>query len=141
MVSKDCTYCVRPAEGNSYYSIYFHTTTNTITHHTFFYLVDARSLESEAQKVGKDASDLEVANAPGVIQLSKDDREARDLMKEGYRLRNDSNKLYQKAKDANDQAKKAQEEGLKVAEDAKEMLSTLEVGCCYGIGQNIPVRP
>ena len=62
-------------------------------------------------------------------------------MKDGYRLRNDSNKLYQKAKDANDQAKKAQEEGLKVAEDAKEMLSTLEVGCYYGIGKNIPVAP
>jgi len=85
---------------------------------------------SEAEKKGSDlhdeSSNLENENQPGIDQLNKDDKEARELMKKGYQLRNDSNDLYQKAKEANNEAKNAQKEGLAVAEDAKKMLKTLE---------------
>ena len=62
-----------------------------------------------------------------MVQLGKDDAEARELMKRGAKLHNASNGMYDIAKKANGEAKAAQEDGLKVAKDAQEMLETLQV--------------
>lgn len=62
-----------------------------------------------------------------MVQLGKDDAEARELMKRGAKLHIASNEMYDIAKKANDEAKAAQEDGLKVAKDAQEMLETLQV--------------
>lgn len=86
----------------------------------------AVELQKSAKSIQDQVNDLQRENAPGIRQLEKDDVEARLLMSRGYQLRNDSNSLYKRAKEANEDAKIAQEEGLKVAKDAKEMLSTLE---------------
>ena len=48
-------------------------------------------------------------------------------MKRGAKLHNASNEMYDIAKKANGEAKAAQEDGLKVAKDAQEMLETLQV--------------
>ena len=48
-------------------------------------------------------------------------------MKRGAKLHIASNEMYDIAKKANDEAKAAQEDGLKVAKDAQEMLETLQV--------------
>ena len=61
------------------------------------------------------------------MQLGKDDAEARELMKRGAKLHNASNEMYDIAKKANDEAKAAREDGLKVTIDAREMLETLQV--------------
>lgn len=75
-------------------------------------------------------------NEAAVEQLVKDDKEARELMEEGNQLKNDSNALYERAKNASDLAKEAQEEGLEVAKKAKKMLETLQVRnvfCVFGL--------
>ena len=61
-------------------------------------------------------------------------------MEEGRKLMNASNELYNVAKNASDEAKKAQEDGLKVAKDAKEMLELLLV-CKYYFLTFTPLQP
>ena len=71
--------------------------------------------------------EIVLTNEEKVEQLGKDDAEARELMERGTKLQNASNEMYDIAKKANDEAKSAQEDGLKVAKDAQEMLETLQV--------------
>ena len=66
-------------------------------------------------------------NEDKIKQLEKDDEEARKLMDEGRSLKNQSNALYGKAKNASDEAIKAQEDGKRIAREAQEMLKTLMV--------------
>ena len=85
-----------------------------------------------AVEVSETAKKLLADNEEGIKQLEKDDKEARKLIDEGRSLKNQSNALYGKAKNASDEAIKAQEDGKRIAREAQEMLKTLMV-CKYNI--------
>jgi len=85
----------------------------------------AENLSNESASNIKESTDLVTENEAKVEQLKKDDMEARDLIEKGMGLHNQSNELYRQAKNASDEAKKAQEDGLRVAKQGQEMLETL----------------
>jgi len=87
---------------------------------------DSNELEKKATNIDDESKRIKQENKPSIAKLDEDDIEARALMLRGYKSRNASNALFNEAQDANNKAKKAQAEGKKVADEAKDMLQTLE---------------
>ena len=83
--------------------------------------------KKSADDVNESSKNLVNDNKDAVDQLAVDDAEARRLMAQGKGLKDESNELYKKAKNASDLANKAEEDGKRVAREAKEMLETLLV--------------
>ena len=87
----------------------------------------ANNITDSAIKTVSDSNSLKMANDLSVEQLSTDDIEARNLIEIGRKLRDNANRMYKMAKDASDQAKSAQKDGLEIAKEAQDMLTTLLV--------------
>lgn len=86
----------------------------------------ADNITNSAQNIHTSSEKLITDNEPVVVQLKKDDIEGRKLIAEGRELQEKANNMYIIAKNASDNAKAAQEDGSKVATEAKEMLETLQ---------------